>query len=281
MSPAPLALALVALVGSESQAPGEPAVPNEPAPPEERSTVEPDEPAIEPEDPMELARQAEEAFAQGRFEAVSDLAARAYALTGDPRHLYAQALAERRLDHCREALILYARVLARVKDDPTYAVLVDGTRQGITLCEEHLEAEQGSSAEGASAGPDPVVMPVEPDPSDNDQPLSPPWYRDVAGGVLLGMGLAIGAGVGGTTWALSSQALRSADRAGDETAYADARSRARTLRTVAIVSFAAGGAQIVGAVIRYVLVDRTYRRQRVGLAPLPGSGLAVHVRGSF
>lgn len=281
MSPALLALTLAALVGFEAPAAGEPSVPSAPAASDERSTADSDGPAVESEDPVELARRAEEAFAEGRFEAVSDLAARAYALTGDPRHLYAQALAERRLDHCREALILYARVLARVKDDPTYEVLVDGTRQGITLCEDRLEAEQGSSVEGPSVEPEPVAMPVESGPEDNDQPLSPPWYRDVAGGVLLGMGLAIGGGVGGTTWGLSSRALRSADQAGDETAYDDARSRARTLRTVAIVSFAAGGAQVVGAVIRYVLVDRRYRRQRVGLAPLPGSGLALHVGGSF
>lgn len=253
----PLALAVVMSASTriEPEARAEPGAAS-PGPGESASLVEP---PGEPEDPVALAARAEEAFAEGRFDAVVELAARAYALTGDPRHLYAQALAERRLDHCREALILYARVLARVKDDPAYAVLVDGTRQGITLCEERLETQQVPL-------PRPTPQPPSSEPEADEEaprlePLAPPWHRDVLGGVTLGVGLAVGAGAGGVLWGLSGRELRAADRASDEAIYGDALSRARVLRTSAIISVAAGGALVVGAVIRYLLVDRKHRRQ--------------------
>ncbi len=215
-----------------------------------------------------------------------DLAARAYALTGDPRHLYAQALAERRLGRCREALILYARVLASVEDDPTYAALVDGTRQGIKLCEASLE--ESESAKEA------VVKP-EPEPEPTQEPGTPaqagssneasdgrvadgprPWFRDPLGGVLLGVGLAVGGGAGGTLWALSNRELSAAERAMDETVYADTRAQARGLRTGAVASLTVGGSLVIGAVVRYVLVRRAGRRSGTTAGR---RGTVVRVRG--
>lgn len=292
MISAPLAL-VVALSASDL---GEP--PDTTAPPiagpESPDTAEPEGPkpepepeppdATEPEDPLELAAQAEQAFADGRFEQVVELAARAYALTGDPRHLYAQALAERRLERCREALILYARVLARVKDDPVYAALVEGTRQGITLCEQSLDTDPAPK-EPTPLEPKPEPEPAEAQPTEPKdmpgiEPPAHPWYRDPAGGAMLAMGVAVGAGAGGALWALSRRELEAADRASDETVYADALTGARAQRLGAIVSFSIGGALVAGAVIRYVLVDRKYRRQTAWVAPLPG-GLGLGWRATF
>ncbi|MCA9709295.1 MAG: hypothetical protein KDK70_25860, partial [Myxococcales bacterium] len=230
-----------------------------------------------PEDPEQLAADAQLAFAEGRFEDVVRLAARAHALTGDPRHLYAQALAERRLGHCREALVLYARVLASVRDDPAYAALVDGTRQGIALCHEALEQSEAAEAPPASPStPPPAATDERPAPR-----TEPPrrWYRDPWGGVLLGLGVVVTA-TGGPLWVLSNGARDRAENAQDEAAYAESLARARGLRTGAVASLAVGGALLTGAILRYGLVARDLRRSMAGLVPLP-SGLALGWRGVF
>lgn len=279
MSLAPLVLAVAVFSAAPAEPEGE-----EPAA-DPSAIEEPVEPAVEPEDPVALAAQAEQAFAEGRYEAVVELAGRAHALTGDPRHLYAQALAQRRLERCREALILYARVLAKVEDDPAYVALVEGTRQGIRLCEEQLEPSRVEPEPKPDPVPPTSDEPTPSGPASEDLPKTPPrarpWYRDPIGGVLLSVGLVVVGGGGGATWALSSRELRTANRATDETIYASAHSSAKNLRTGAIVSFALGGALVAGAVVRYVLVDREYRRQNAGVGLVPGGGVAVHWRRSF
>ncbi|MCB9718250.1 MAG: hypothetical protein H6712_30650 [Myxococcales bacterium] len=270
MSPAAVLLALVL----------EPAPAIEPEPP---SATEPDaEPGVAPEDPAELTRRAEQAFAEGRFEEVVDLAARAYVLTGDPRHLYAQALAERRLGRCREALVLYARLLARVEGDERYTVLVQDAHQGIKRCEDDLAAGEPAPASPEPAASPPVQghpEPAEPEPP-TDEPRARPVLRDPWGGVLLGTGLGLAAGGGGTLWALSRREQRAATRAEDEAIYADAITRAQGLRAGAIVSLAVGGALVTGAVIRYVLVARARRRSEPLAGPIPG-GVRLGWRRSF
>lgn len=216
----------------------------------------------ESDDPAELIQRAEQAFAEGRFEDVVALAARAYALTGDPAHLYAQALAERRLGHCREALVLYARLLVRIEEDARYSVLVEDTHQGIKLCEEELAAAEPKPE--APPEPEPEAKPSPPSEppvaEPDDEPPPRRWFRDPWGGVMLGLGVGIAAGGGSALWVLSGREQRAATRVTDETLYAEAITRAQGLRTGAIVSLAVGGALVTGAVIRYVLVDRALRR---------------------
>jgi len=233
--------------------------------------------ASEPEDPDALAAEAQAAFAEGRFEEARALAKRAHELTGDPRHLYAQAVAERQLERCRDALILYARLLADVQDDPAYSALVDGTRQGIKLCEASLEEPEPEPE------PPPIVAETsepEPEPESVD-PGPRPWFRDPLGGVMLGLGLAIAGGGGGTMWALSNRRLDEAEAAIDETVFADTRAQARGLRTGAIASMTLGGALLVGAVVRYGLVARTNRRQMAWIAPSAGGGAVLGWTRSF
>jgi len=250
---------------------------------EEPGPSESAEPA-DPPDPAALAAEAQAAFQAGRFAEASELAGRAHALTGDPRHLYAQAVAERRLGRCREALIFYARVLASVQDDPAYSALVDGTRQGIKLCEAALDAppESVPPPAGAQPGAPDATDPAPPPPDDRPprDPRSRAWARDPLGGVLLGLGLGVAGAAGGTLWGLSVRRLDAADRATDETIYADQRAQARGLRAGAIASFGLGGALLVGAAIRYGLVARAPGRSTAWLAPWPGGG-GVTWRRSF
>ena len=242
----------------------------------------PPSPAPAPaEDPAALAAAAELAFAEGRFDDVVELAGRAHALTGDPVHLYAQALAERRRGRCRDALVLYARVLAAVQDDPAYAALVNGARQGIKLCEDELEPAPTPTPTPA---PVPVVAPAPVAEAARVDHDPRPWYRDPWGGVLVGVGVGAVAGAGGTLWALSVREARAAERAPNESAYADELVGARALRAGAVASFGVGGALLVGAVIRYVVVQRRSTSPRsspaVGVVPVP-AGLVVGWRAIF
>ncbi len=98
---------------------------------------------------------------------------------------------------------------------------------------------------------------------------------------MLGLGLAIAGGAGGTMWALSNRRLEEAEAATDETVFADTRAQARGLRTGAIASMTLGGALLVGAVVRYGLVARANRRQTAWIAPSGGGGAIVGWTRSF
>lgn len=195
---------------------------------------EPSEPTVE-----ELERRAQEAFAAERYDEVVELAAQAYAKTGDVRHLYAQAHAERFRGNCKDALALYARVMAAEPD----GLFGQHAREGIKLCEQKLDDERAPP-------PAPKVEPTPP------QPLPPPDRvqrrgADPLGAVLLSLGVASLAGAASLA-ALSGTHARRLDRAGDEQTIVDERRRARAFEGAAIGVSVLGTGLVVGGIVRLV-----------------------------
>ncbi len=254
--------------------PDDPRAPAAPA-----GTPEQTEPATDPAptdpappDAFELATQAEQAFREGRLEDVVELTGRAYELSGDPLHLYAMALAERKLGHCREALIHYARVLASTMTEPErYAAITEDARLGIQKCEATLQAQTEVQANTeiptteleSSPAPSEAVVDADDTPSDGSVDR---WYRDPWGGAMFGGGLGATAS-GAVLWGLSIRELDASTQLDDETRFAQARTRAQRLRTTAVVALAAGGALLTGAAVRYILVARRPRRSTAWIAP--------------
>ncbi len=212
----------------------------EPAPPTSSEAV--------PEVPSEasLETQAQEAFAAGRYDEVVALAAEAYARTGQIRHLYAQAHAERFAGHCDAALGLYARVMAAEPD----SVLGQHAREGIKLCEQSLPREPPPPEPVAPT----VVAPTPaPTPTKADTRAR---AGDPLGGTLLGLGLAAFAASASLAVVSASHARR-LDRADDERTLLDEQRKARGFEAGAITLGVVGTGLVVGGIIR--LVQRSRR----------------------
>ncbi|HWB79122.1 MAG TPA: hypothetical protein VG755_29380 [Nannocystaceae bacterium] len=195
---------------------------------------EPTEPTVE-----ELERRAQIAFEAERYDEVVELAAQAYAKTGDVRHLYAQAHAERFRGNCKDALALYARVMAAEPD----GLFGQHAREGIKLCEQTLGDERATP-------PEPKVAPTPP------QPLPPPdrvqrRTVDPLGTALLSLGVASLAGAASLA-ALAGTHARRLDRARDEQTIVDERRRARAFEGAAIGVSVLGTGLVVGGIVRLV-----------------------------
>lgn len=194
----------------------------------------------------ELEQRAQEAFAAGRYEEVVELAAEAFARTGEIRHLYAQAHAERFAGRCSEALGLYARVMAADPD----GVLGQHAREGIKLCEAELER--------APAPPIEVTPSTVPPPKDTPAPKR--RAPDALGIALLTVGVASLA-VAATFTVLAVSHAHKLDDADDEQEIEDEQRSARAYQGAAIGVSVLGTGLVIGGIVRLVQTSRKHRRQ--------------------
>jgi tetratricopeptide (TPR) repeat protein len=217
-------------------------------------------------------------YAAKEFDAASEELAKAYFI--DPRReiVFAWAQARRLAGDCASAIPLYRKYLDSNPPEST----AEKVRQHLAGC----EAIVGPGGEGPDpTQPQPVAPPVvEPTPDPEPAPLPPapppvvvrkrPFYTDVLGGVLVGAG-AVGLGVGATFWVMSG---KRGDEAASAATYADyerAVHDGEQQRTIGIVGLAAGGALVVGGVLRYALHGGgTERVPDVAIAP-HGDGAVV------
>lgn len=196
----------------------------------------------------ELELRAQAAFEAGRYREVVELAAEAYARTGELRHLYAQAHAERKAGNCEAALGLYARVMAAEPDD----LLGQHARDGIKLCEEQIQRP-----------PPPTEVPrpvVEPTP--RGEPSTPPVASpriDPLGTTMLALGIVALAGATGFA-VLTRVHARRLHAATDERALLDEQRRARGYEGATIAVGVAGSALVIAGIVR--LVQRRPHRRR-------------------
>jgi hypothetical protein len=109
---------------------------------------------------------------------------------------------------------------------------------------------------GDEAEPEPPPPTVRVDATpEPPPPARVKWWRDPAGGALLGTGLAATA-VGATLYGLSF--ARARDQPGEtEMAFEDRRQSVRSFSAAGITLLAVGGALLVGAIVRYAVVGRT------------------------
>lgn len=216
------------------------------APPTASRTSDATAPAAAPSE-TDPAVRAGELFRSGEFEQAAAAFAEAYARTGDPALLFGRAQALRRAGSCSAAIEVFEQFI----DTSPPAADVQAARDVIEACRSILAEE----------APEPEPDATEPEPtSEPTPPPRPRWHRDVAGGVLLGSGLAVavtGAALYGTAFT----------RAGDppagpmqsEQAY---EARERSIRTLAATGgglLLGGTALLVGSVVRYAIVARRDR----------------------
>jgi tetratricopeptide (TPR) repeat protein len=196
-------------------------------------------PAPLPEDPAERAGAL---FERGRFADAAAAFSEAYAETGDPALLFGRAQALRRAGNCKAAIEVFEAFIAAGPPERD----IEEAKKVIEDCREILGEE-------TQAEPPPPIPPVDAEP----EPLPPPppkWWRDPAGGVLLGTGLATTA-VGGVLYGVSF--ARAGDRPGEtEMEFEDRRQSVRGLSAAGISLLAVGGALLVGALVRYAVVGR-------------------------
>jgi hypothetical protein len=194
----------------------------------------------EPKNPNVVAGEA--AYREGRWDDASVAFAAAYDETGDPIFLYTRAQSERRAGRCKLAIELYTQFLATEPPEKSKQV---ATRYRDE-CKALLPAPEPAPA------PPPVVEPASDTP---DQPSPPPrpWWRDPAGGVLVGIG---GAGVvtGAVLVGLAYGSIDRASSASDDLGY-DARvQRAHRFEIAGGTVLAVGSALLVGGVVRWLVV---------------------------
>lgn len=215
-----------------------------------------------------------EHFRAGDYPAAIESFRAGYQLEAWPGFLFAWGQAERKRGDCVAAVELYRRFLASEPGE----VEAERTREVIVLC----GADPAADPPPPDLPHDPAPDPTE-DPAPPLQQLPPPppsvsrWYRDPWGGVLVGAGatsLAVGAGF----FVASVRSEDAAEAAGTLPDFADELDEARTRRLVSQVAFAAGGALVIGGVVRYILRgDRVSAEVTVDATGRP----ALQVRGTF
>lgn len=169
-----------------------------------------------------------------------------------PDFVFMRAKVEETRGNCVAAVSLYGRFL---ETDPKRED-AEAARAGRERC--------GADDEDEDAAPAlPDVAPPSPRP----------WYADPIGGALvIGGTVAIGAGLGLFVQARADE--RSGERADALEDYERLGARSRKLGIAAASVLAAGGALVLGGVIRYAIVGRRNREhdQRVTL----GADLVLH-----
>jgi hypothetical protein len=195
------------------------------------------------------AVQAGELFRNGEFEKAAAAFAEAYARTGDPALLFGRAQALRRAGSCGAAIEVFEQFIATSPP----AADVQAARDVIEACRSILGEEPTE--------PEPPL--AQPQATPEPPPPRPRWHRDVAGGVLLGSGLAVaatGAALYGTAFGRAGEPP--AGPMQSEQAY---EARQRSIRTLAATGgglLIGGTALLVGSVVRYAIVARRERARR-------------------
>lgn len=194
----------------------------------------------------DAARRAEQHFAAGEYAEAIDALEEAYANEPDRAFVFAMGSAWQALGDCDKAIEQYERFLAT--EPPTDQA--ERTRERIALCRPSKPPPPVIDAP-AHVEASPVVMP----PPVEDRPEGQQWHRDPAGGVLLGVGLVALAG-GTALEILGARRRVRADDAMDEDGFRSRLRQSNALQGAGIGLIATGGSLVVGAVIRYVLVQR-------------------------
>lgn len=185
----------------------------------------------------------------GKFAEALDEMKTAYALDPQPELLYAIARLHVQLGQCDRALPFYDRFLDSKPKDSSVAK----ARQAIEMCKTNPpDAAQPAPPPAVVVSPRPPSVVPPPPPIARRETVTLPWYRDVVGDALLGIGV-IASGVGLVSYVGARSDNASAAKA---TAYPDRLSlldSARDQRNVALIAGGVGGALIVAGILKFTL----------------------------
>lgn len=222
------------------------------------ATSAPDHGAAVPA-PQTAARQAAELTHTRQYTQAAEAYGRAFEETGDPVHLYSQAMSLRRAGSCAEAIGVFEVFIAERPPQSD----VDAAHVQVRECET-LIARSTPTPE-----PDPIVeaQPPAPEPSKQDSvpPRSQaPWSRDPWGGVLVAVG-GVAAITGGGLLLLSRSSANGPDNE-TERAHAQRETDVRNISAAGVVVLSVGAAFLVGGIVRYGIVARRGRNDRLSHA---------------
>lgn len=197
------------------------------------------------------------AYQKGEFAAASDALATSFKLEADVETLFAWAQSERQLDHCDKAVELFEKLLTFDLPAENKKVI----QSKIDECKTIIAAKQPRPPEKPPEKP-PEQPPEKPpevarvDPPDRAAPIRveepatgperSPWWKDPIGDGLVGLG-AVGLGVGTYFWMKGVKTREDATEANFEDEFP----RAKNQATIGVVSVIAGGALVVGGIVRY------------------------------
>lgn len=238
----------------------------------------------------EYVGEAEIMFAEGRFADAAGMLEKAYLIEPKAELLFPWAQAEREQGHCDVATELYGQFLESINEGP----MADAARQNIERCEGEVAVAVPPDEEFVEViddDPEPVVEePVESEPDSeppppkatpkDDAPKAKKWYRDPAGGVLTGLGVA-GVGAGVALLVIAGSTAKAAPDAANLEDYRSDGDRATTFRNAGAGVLTVGGALLVGGIVRYAVVAKKSKSNATAsLWYAPDSG-GVAVSGRF
>lgn len=198
--------------------------------------------------PNEAAVRAEKHFEAKEYEQAIEALREAYATEPDPAFVFAEGSALQELGRYDEAIEVYERFLALAPPKEQAQKAFDR----IQVCRAALDE---STAEPEPVPrPEPEPLPSQPQPIDRDEPARP-WHRDLAGGVLLGVGLATAA-TGGALLGVGAGRRNAALDADTESDFRSDLRGTNALQGTGVALLVTGGALVVGAIVRYAIVRR-------------------------
>jgi tetratricopeptide (TPR) repeat protein len=204
-----------------------------------------------------------------------------------PSLLYALGQAYRSNGDCTQALEAYRSYL---ETKPSQRQ-TDATNDNIARCQSAAVAAPTptpSAPPAAGESPETAPPPAEKAPSTvsltatTDEPAHKTWYEDVPGDVLLGTGIAAAA-VGTVLFVSGRSKTSSADDAHGDAAFGANRGDADSglsEQRIGLVVLGAGGAFIVGGIVRYLTMDTGKPSDSASLQFAPTLG-GMMARGAF
>ncbi|MBT8493926.1 MAG: hypothetical protein KJO07_12810 [Deltaproteobacteria bacterium] len=224
-----------------------------------------------PEDPRAKAalKRAMRLFEERDLDdAVAELEA-GYAIEPKPIFMFSLATVERYRDNCERAITLYRCYLA--SNPPKTAKAIDGLKECGTAYNEPAEGEcDGVLKTVATTAPPPDQNQRDPGSASNQntsnttntgRPGGPPpegeprsWYQDPLGDILFGVGLASVA-TGASFFYLGNKAAKDANEANSLDRYRELDDRASSRRLVGWIATGAGGALMIGGIVRWLTLD--------------------------
>lgn len=207
--------------------------------------------------PEPAARQAAELTHARRYAEAAEAYARAFEETGEPVHLYGQAMSLRRAGSCPEAIDVFEAFIAERPPEPD----VEAARTQIGECQALIA--RAAPKPTPRPEPKPVITPPPPATAETDTPDSgrASWARDPWGGVLLAVGGL--ASITGGGLLLVSNGSTDAPAAETERAHARREADVRNTSTAGFVLIGAGAALLVGGIVRYSILARRGRADRI------------------
>jgi len=213
-----------------------------------------------PTPPVDHYQVGKRLFEQKRYAQALEEFRQALSLTPRPEVLYSMAQTQRLLGDCASAIDTYRAFLAARPGEP----LAEYARANIERCEREVKPPREA----------PPVRPVAP---------PAPWYRDVAGDLLVGGGLVAGA-AGVVVWRTGRAAATHLAAAPDYETFLARQAAAKSAYTeqrVGVAAMIAGGAAVIAGAIHYVYRARSsHRESSVGVALSPTGPMLVG-RGTF